>query len=108
MFSPVINFFYNWYVDDTRNFWNWFINYLKMFDRSIGLVGNIQNWASPLFGDYSYIGVVVGPVMRTFRIIMGVGIFAIITFFSLAIYLFWIILPIAVIIMVASNLLAFI
>lgn len=105
MFSFVINFFYGWYIDDTINFWNWFASYIRKLDRTIGLVGNLQNWASPLFGDYSYIGRFVGPFLRTGRIIIGAAIYALITILSLMIYLFWIILPIAVIAMVFLNLL---
>lgn len=108
MFSPVINFFYGWYVDDTRNFWNWFVNYLKMLDRTIGLIGNIQNWTSPLFGDYSLIGVVVGPILRTLRIFFGMAFYTAIAVFFAIVYLFWIILPIAAIIMVFLNLLVLI
>lgn len=108
MLSPVVNFFYGWYIDDTRNFWNWFVNYLKMLDRTIGLIGNIQNWTSPLFGDYSLIGVVMGPILRTLRIFFGMAFYTAIAVFSLAVYLFWIILPMAVIIMVFLNLLVLI
>jgi len=104
MFGSVINFFYGWYIDDTRNYWNWFSGFLKMLDRNIGLVGNLQNWTSPLFGDYSYIGRVIGPVMRTLRIFFGMGFYMVIAFFSLAAYLFWITLPIVIIIMVFLNL----
>lgn len=108
MFSPIINFFYGWYIDDTKNFWQWFVNYLKFLDREIGLVGNLRNWTSPLFGDYSYIGRVIGPIFRTIRIFFGMAIFAAVTIFSAAIYLFWIILPIAVIVMIFLNLLVLI
>ena len=106
MFSLVINFFYGWYVDDTRNFWNWFANYLKMLDRSVGLIGNLQNWASPLYGDYTIAGVIIGPVLRTLRILFGIAFYLLMAIFSLAVYLFWIILPIGVIAMIILNLLA--
>lgn len=103
MFGIITNFFYNWYIDDTRNFWNWFLSALKTLDRSIGLIGNIQNWTSPLYGDYSYIGRVAGPVFRTLRIFFGAALYAVLAIFSLMLYLFWIILPIAVIIMIFLN-----
>lgn len=108
MLTSVINFFYGWYIDDTRNFWNWFINCLKTLDRDIGLVGNLQNWTSPIFGDYSYIGVAVGPVLRTLRIFFGLAFYAAMAVLSLVIYLIWIILPIVVIAMVFFNFLALI
>lgn len=105
MFSAIINFFYGWYIDDTRNFWHWFANYIRKLDRTVGMVGNLQNWTSPLFGDYSYIGRLAGPPFRTIRIVAGAAIYAVLTIICLIVYLFWIILPIAVIIMVFLNLL---
>lgn len=104
MFSPVINFFYGWYIDDTKNFWNWFMGTVKFFDRDIGLVGNMQNWLSPLYGDYSYLGRLIGPILRTFRIFFGLFIYLIISVVFLLLYLIWAILPMAVIAMIILNL----
>ncbi len=104
MFSLVFNFFYGWYVDDTKNFWRWFFKYFKTLDRDIGLAGNLQNWASPLFGDYSYIGRVIGPILRTLRIFFGLAFYAVLAIFVLVVYLFWIFLPMVVILMVFLNL----
>lgn len=105
MFSPIIKFFYGWYIDDSINFYNWFINFLKTLDRDIGLIGNLQNWTSPLYGDYSYTGIVVGPIFRTMRIFFGAFFYFAFISVSLTAYLFWIILPILVIAMMFLNLL---
>lgn len=105
LFSPIIKFFYGWYIDDTINFWSWFVGFLKMLDRDIGLIGNVQNWTSPLYGDYSYLGRVAGPIFRTMRIFFGMSLYTVLILISLAVYLFWIILPMAVIAMIILNLL---
>ncbi len=105
MFGHIINFFCGWYIDDTKNFWRWFINFIKFFDRDVGLIGNLQNWTSPLYGDYSYIGVVAGPILRTFRIFFGITLYAALAILSIAAYLIWIILPILIIAMIILNLL---
>jgi len=101
----IINFFYGWYIDDTKNFYNWFLKYFKTLDRDIGLIGNLQNWTSPLYGDYSAAGRIIGPILRTFRILFGLAFYAVIAFFSLTGYLFWIILPLMAIKMIFLNLL---
>lgn len=108
MVSFVINFFYGWYVDGTKSFYNWFIDCFKSLDRDIGLISNLQNWLSPFYGDYSFAGRVIGPVMRTLRIFSGLVFYSVLAIFSLFAYLFWIILPILAIIMAVLNLLVLI
>lgn len=108
MFNLIINFFYNWYIEDTKIFYNRFIGFLKFFDRDIGLAGNLRNWLNPLYGDYSTAGRAIGPILRTFRIFFGIIFYLLITILSLAVYLIWIILPILAIIMAVLNLLVLI
>lgn len=105
MFNFAVNFFYSWYIDDTKNFYNWFFSCFKTLDRDIGLISNLQNWLSPLYGDYSFAGRVIGPVMRTLRISFGLAFYSVLAIFSLIAYLIWIILPIIVIMMIFLNLL---
>ena len=107
MFSSIINFFYGWYIDGTKDFWRWFINFIKYLDRDAGLVGNVQNWLSPLYGDYSYIGIVAGPIFRTFRIFFGLALYTAIFIISLAVFLIWIILPVMAIRIILLNFLSF-
>lgn len=104
MASIVINFFYGWYVDETINYWKWFIRLLKTIDMDVGLIGNLQNWTSPLFGDYSLIGIIVGPIMRTFRIIFGAAFYFLIAVIAAIVYLLWIILPMIALLMIFLNL----
>lgn len=106
MLSHIIKFFYGWYVDDTINFWRWYINSMKALDRDIALIGNLQNWTSPLYGDYTYMGRIAGPIFRTFRIFFGAFFYLSISIFCLALYLFWIILPLTMITMIFLNLLS--
>ena len=108
MFNFVVSFLHGWYINDTKNFSSGFINHLKILDRDIGLVGNLQNWTSPLYGDYSYAGMVIGPILRTFRIFFGLIFYIIVTIFFLMGCLFWIVLPIVVVTMVILNLLVLI
>lgn len=105
MINFVIKFFYSWYIDDTKNFYNWLIDCFKTLDRDIGLVSNLQNWLSPLYGDYSFAGRIIGPVMRTLRIFFSLAFYFALAILFLIAYLIWIILPAAVIIMVFLNLL---
>lgn len=106
MSNPLIKFAYNWYIEDSKNFWNGVLKFIKTMDRDFGVVANIYNWANPLYGDYSYIGRAVGPLFRTLRIFTGVLVYAAVALFAVFLYVFWLVLPLLVVAMIILNLLA--
>lgn len=107
MLTSVAKFAYKWYFTDSKNYWNSVILFIKFMDRDLGVVANVYNWTSPLYGDYSYIGRAIGPILRTLRIFVGglahLGI--IIVAFSL--YIFWLALPLGILAMIFLNLASF-
>ena len=104
MSNSISKFAYEWYFTDTKGFWKGVIKFIRIMDGGFGVMANIYNWTSPLYGDYSYVGRAVGPLFRTFRIIGG-GIFYIGVFiFAIGLYILWFILPILVVAMIVLNL----
>lgn len=77
-------------------------------DRDFGVVANVYNWTSPLYGDYSYVGKIAGPIFRTLRIIIGSAFYLGVIIFSLFLYAVWLALPPLIAIMIISNLAAII
>lgn len=104
----MLNFFgkfaYQWYIADSRSFWNGFLDFIKFIDRDFGVVANVYNWLNPLYGDYSWVGKLIGPFLRTGRIFFGLFIYAIFFTVALSVYFLWLALPMTVVVMVLNNL----
>jgi hypothetical protein len=96
-------FFWFWYVQSSRDFWRKEISFIKGIERDIGVMINLKLLFQPIFGDYSYMGRVVGPIFRLGRVLVGFIIIAISIFVVILIYLIWIILPPLAFLMVVLN-----
>jgi hypothetical protein len=101
----VINFFYFWYVQSSRDFWNREIAFVKQIERDLGIMINLRLITQPIFGDYSYMGRIIGPIFRLGRILIGLLIIAVSFVVIIFVYLIWIILPLLVFLMIILNLL---
>ena len=100
----IINFFSFWYLTSSKSFWHKEIDFIKGIERDIGVFINMKLIFQPIFGDYSYMGRVIGPVFRMSRVFIGL----VIVFASIAVvivvYLVWIVLPPLAFSMVFLNL----
>lgn len=104
MLYSVAKFAYKWYFTDSKNYWNGVMIFIRFMDRDLGLVANVYNWTSPLYGDYSYIGRVIGPILRTFRIFLSALAYLGIIIIAISFYLLWLALPVGVLAMIVLNL----
>lgn len=100
----IINFFSFWYVRSSRDFWNKEIGFIKGIERDIGVIINLKLITQPIFGDYSYMGRVIGPIFRLGRVLVGFIIMSASVFAVIIMYLIWIILPPLAFLMVMLNL----
>jgi len=100
-----IRFFYFWYVQSSKDFWNREIGFLKSIERDIGVIINIKLITQPIFGDYTYMGRFLGPIFRLGRVMIGLIIMAVSIATVVIIYLFWITLPLLTLSMIVTNLL---
>lgn len=99
-----IGFFYFWCVQSSKDFWNKEISFLKQIERDLGMMINLKLIFQPIFGDYSYMGRVIGPILRLGRVLIGFIIMLASIFIVVLIYLIWIILPPLAFLMVFLNL----
>ncbi len=100
----IFNFFYFWYVSSSKSFWRKEIGFIKGIERDIGVFINLKLLFQPIFGDYSYMGRVIGPIFRLGRVLIGFIIMIISIAVILGIYLIWIILPPLAFLMAVLNL----
>lgn len=108
MLDSIAKFAYEWYFIDSKGFWSGVVKFIKTTDRDLGIVANIYNWTSPLYGDYSYFGKITGPIFRTMRIIIGSVFYLGVIVFCLFLYAIWLALPAVIAVMIISNLAAII
>ena len=100
----IMNFFCFWYVQSSKDFWNKEISFIRGIERDMGVLINLKLMFQPIFGDYSYMGRVIGPIFRLGRILIGFIIMAVSIAVVVAMYLIWIILPPLAFLMVFLNL----
>ncbi|MBW6440787.1 hypothetical protein K0B03_02015 [Patescibacteria group bacterium] len=100
----ILNFFYVWYVQSSKDFWHKEISFIKGIERDIGVLINLKLLFQPIFGDYSYLGRVIGPILRMGRVLIGLFIVLVSIIAVLIVYLIWILLPPITFLMVYSNL----
>ncbi|MCK5490841.1 MAG: hypothetical protein KAI67_03285 [Candidatus Pacebacteria bacterium] len=100
----IINFLYIWYVSSSRDFWHKEIGFAKGIENEMGAFINLKLLFQPIYGDYSYIGRVIGPIFRFGRVLVGFFMMLISIVVVVVIYLIWIILPPLTFLMIYSNL----
>lgn len=102
--KEIINFFSFWYLTSSKNFWQKEVSFIKGIENDIGLLINLRLMFQPIFGDYSYMGRVIGPIFRTGRILFGFIFILLSLVFMVIMYLIWIILPLLTFLMIFLNL----
>ena len=101
----IFDFFYFWYVTSSGDFWRREIVFIRQVERDIGIMINLKLITQPIFGDYTAMGKVIGPVFRLGRVLFGCAVVAFSALTIVALYIFWLLLPIVALLMVLENLL---
>lgn len=100
----MLNFFYIWYVQGSKDFWNKEISFLGGVERDVGVIVHIKHIFDPLFGDYTYIGRAIGFFFRIGFISFGLLITSISIAAVVLLYFIWIIIPPLTFWMIVTNL----
>ena len=97
-------FFYDWYIKAPKAYWEKTKGSFKSWERQWALVITIKNWLTPLYQDYTPVGYIMGVIVRTGRIFLGIVFY--IFFFAIALFLIflWLILPFYMVWMVFASL----
>lgn len=106
-FYRIYDFLYNWYVRTSKRYWHFVFNRLEDVDRTLALKTTTKLWFQPLYGDYSFLGYILGFFFRTMRIIIGLVIHTTLIIISLAVFIIWIIMPVIMVygVLTGENLL---
>ncbi len=91
-------FLRHWYVQSTRIAWRFVTGFVGQIDYQLALVVTLKNLFQPLYGDYSFLGYVFGFIFRFGRVLIASAVYAVIILVSGALYLAWLAVPPALII----------
>ncbi|MEX1014514.1 MAG: hypothetical protein WDZ80_05125 [Candidatus Paceibacterota bacterium] len=100
IFYRIGDFLNNWYIRSSRNYWHWVITKIQRIDYRLAWKITLKNLFKPLYKDYSFVGYVVGFFLRIGRLFFSSIIYLIILSIASLIYLFWISLPILIILQI--------
>jgi len=95
-FFRIYYFLYHWYVRGFRKATNWTLDYLEKLDYKFALRINLKNIFQPMYQDYSFMGHVLGFVLRSLRIFIASVIYAIFLTVCAALFLAWAAIPVFV------------
>jgi hypothetical protein len=86
-------FLRRWYVDATEIFWAAVAEHAAGVDRIFAVKIMLRTLFLPLYGDYTIIGRILGPIFRFGRIILTLPFFAIYYGAAVALWLWWVLIP---------------
>jgi hypothetical protein len=86
-------FLRRWYVDASERFWAMTIEKSAAIDRVFAIKIMFRTITQPLYGDYSVIGRIIGPIFRASRILIALPIFAAYFAAAFALWTAWLAIP---------------
>ncbi len=90
----VVNFFVRWYGVQSQFFWGKVFEFFASLDQTFGIVVNARLILQPLYGDYSPIGRIIGPVFRLGRIVFGAMTYVVLFGVAAGVWLAWLAVPV--------------
>jgi hypothetical protein len=87
------DFAHHWYLDGSRRFAHAFISFLENLDHALALRITFYYFWRPLYGDYTIIGHIMGVIFRSFRILIALCVYAVVSVIALLLYLIWLAIP---------------
>jgi hypothetical protein len=102
-FFWIYYFLYHWYVRGFRRFFNWVINRLEQLDYKFALRINLKNLFQPLYQDYSFLGYILGFVLRSIRVFVATIFYIVFIIFCTILFLIWAAIPFFAIYQIIIN-----
>lgn len=94
IWHSVVNFFVRWYGVQSQFFWSKVFEFFAQLDRTFGIVVNARLFFHPLYGDYSPVGRVIGPIFRLGRILTGAMTYCVLFALAAGAWLVWLAIPV--------------
>lgn len=103
LLKSIYDFLYFWYIRGSKDFLRGEMNAIKGVERDIGILINLKLVFQPIYGDYSILGKLIGPILRLGRVFLGFMLVVFLSIIIVALYLLWLLLPPVAFIMFLKN-----
>ncbi len=103
-FYRLADFWRHWYVGSFKITSHVFLSLLERLDRTMAFKITLKNFFQPLYQDRSFIGYFLGFIFRSCRLILGGIFYLFVAILALAIYLFWLAIPVLIIFEIIKGL----
>lgn len=89
----LVEFFRHWYLNSFKIYTHFIVSLLEKLDRGIAFKITIRYFFQPLFGDYTFLGHILGIFFRFWRLAFGAVVYLIIIAAAASFYLVWLAAP---------------
>lgn len=91
--SRLLGFFTHWYSDGTKRFIDAYRRVSHVIEDAIAPRAMFHLLFQPLYGDYSVVGRLIGPLFRLGRLSVGLFVYALLIVTLLSFWLLWVAIP---------------
>lgn len=91
--ARVLGFFRHWYVNGSRFWWRRYLRAAQRIEDALAARTMLHLLFRPLYGDYSIVGRILGPIFRSGRLAIGLVVHTALMLASLALWLVWVAIP---------------
>ncbi len=95
--ARIVGFFRHWYRDGSLTFLRAYRSYSKSLEDTVASRAMLHLLFRPLYGDYSVVGRIIGPIFRAGRLLGGGLAHLVLAAAFGLVYVAWVALPIAII-----------
>jgi len=92
-FCRIAGFLRHWYVDGTKKYLTFVIDKFEELDRFFAWKITFFHLFSPLYKDYSFLGYVLGFILRLSRLIVALIIYLVLSIVAFLLYVVWALFP---------------
>jgi hypothetical protein len=93
-FYRIADFLRHWYIKSAYMYYDFVVNRLRKMDYVLAWRITAKNLFEPLYGDYSFIGHIMGFIFRSTRLLMASLIYIVVFMCAIVAYLVWLAIPI--------------
>lgn len=96
--ARIVGFFRHWYRDGSLAFLRAYKRYSRSLEDTVASRAMLHLLFRPLYGDYSVVGRIIGPIFRVGRLLGGATVHLVLAVAFGIVYLAWVALPPSIIV----------